>query len=79
MNIWFGVKKEGRDQVRGENDGDEGGVDVPASEHILNLRIKLLKNGGRVSHRCRRGRKCPLFRQLEFGLGYRLYGRVYVR
>ena len=58
MNIWFGEKKEGRDQIGGENKGDEGGVEVPASEYVLNLRINLLENGDRTSCHCCRGEKC---------------------
>lgn len=49
MNIWFGVKEEGRDEVEGENKSDEGSVDVPVSKYLLKLIVKLLKDGGRVS------------------------------
>ena len=44
MDIGFGVEKKGRDQVGGEHEGDEGAVDVPASEDVFNLRIKLLED-----------------------------------
>ena len=49
MNIGFGIKKEGRDEVQGENKSDEGSVDVPVSKYLFKLRVKLLKDGGRVS------------------------------
>ena len=58
MNIWFGVKKKGRDEVCSEDEGDECGVDVPPSENVLKLRIKLLKDGGRVSCHCCSGERC---------------------
>lgn len=49
VNIWFGVKKEGRDEVKGEKKSNEGSVNVPVSKYLLNTRVKLLKDGGRVS------------------------------
>ena len=72
MDIGFGVEKQGRDQVCGENEGDEGGVDVPASKDILELRIELLEDGGRVSCHCCRDRDGGLFavsRRGQFGFG----------
>ena len=31
MDVWFGIKKEGRDEVEDDNNSDDSGVDIPVS------------------------------------------------
>lgn len=60
VGIWFRVEEEERDEIRGDNEGDEGGVDVPASKQILKLGIDLLEDGGNGGCHC-----CTLERDME--------------
>ena len=52
MKIRLGVKKEGSDEVCGEKECEEDGVDVPTCKNVLKLRVNLLKDRRRRRLSC---------------------------
>lgn len=44
MYVWLFEEEKGDDQVGDEGDTDQGGIDVPASKQLVELRVDLRKD-----------------------------------
>ncbi len=50
MGVWVRSEEDGVDYVGDNSDTENSGVDIPAGEELLDLRVELPENGATLGH-----------------------------